>query len=129
MICCCWECFVCNCCFIFYEQIEEIVYCVVKLDGFCEEFGWSKMFVGFFKVCEKWFVFLCVFEEIVDEVEVFLQECEDCEIMIKEFGEFVMECFCFFDQVVYVCFVLVYCEFEDIELFMSELCKMFEFCF
>lgn len=55
--------------------------------------------------------------------------CGECEILLIKVGEFVMNELCKFDYVVYVCFVLVYCSFEDVVDFCEEIekfeCELF----
>ncbi len=115
------ECLECGRRFTSYERIDEVPYMVIKKDGRRERFDRQKVLAGLLKACEKRPVSTSQLEEIVTEVECFVQESNDRERSTQEVGEILMEQLRKLDKVAYVRFASVYLDFKDIREFMSEL--------
>jgi len=94
---------------------------VIKKDGRRERFDRQKVLAGLLKACEKRPVSTSQLEEIVTEVECFVQESNDRERSTQEVGEVLMERLRKMDKVAYVRFASVYLDFKDIKEFMAEL--------
>ena len=115
------ECLSCGKRFTSYEQIEDIQFMVVKVDGTREGFSRKKVLAGLLRACEKRPIALPQLEGLVDETESLLQEQSDRELSTREIGGFLMDRLRDLDQVAYVRFASVYRRFEDIDAFMEEL--------
>jgi transcriptional repressor NrdR len=115
------ECLACSRRFTSYERIDEIPYMVIKKDGRRERFDRLKVMAGLLRACEKRPVSTTHLEDIVNEVEYFVQESIDRERSTQEIGERVMERLRNLDKVAYVRFASVYLDFKDIKEFMAEL--------
>ena len=115
------ECLECGRRFTSYERIDEVPYMVIKKDGRRERFDRQKVLAGLLKACEKRPVSTSQLEEIVTEVECFVQESNDRERSTQEVGEVLMERLRKMDKVAYVRFASVYLDFKDIKEFMAEL--------
>ena len=115
------ECLECGRRFTSYERIDEVPYMVIKKDGRRERFDRQKVLAGLLKACEKRPVSTSQLEEIVTEVECFVQESNDRERSTQEVGEILMEQLRKLDKVAYVRFASVYLDFKDIREFMAEL--------
>ena len=106
---------------MFYEMVEEILFFVVKKDGWCEFFDCNKLLRGLMKACEKRPVETKTLEEICDAVESELSAREPREMTTIELGASIMEKLKDLDQVAYVRFASVYRRFEDLGDFVDEL--------
>jgi transcriptional repressor NrdR len=115
------ECLECGRRFTSYERIDEVPYMVIKKDGRRERFDRQKILAGLLKACEKRPVSTNQLEEIVTEVEYFVQESNDRERGTQEIGEILMERLRKLDKVAYVRFASVYLDFKDVKEFMAEL--------
>jgi transcriptional repressor NrdR len=115
------ECLKCSRRFTSYERIDEVPYMVIKKDGRRERFDRQKILAGLLKACEKRPVSTNQLEEIVTEVEYFVQESNDRERSTQEIGEVLMERLRKLDKVAYVRFASVYLDFKDVKEFMAEL--------
>ncbi|HVN81521.1 MAG TPA: transcriptional regulator NrdR [Terriglobia bacterium] len=115
------QCLECGRRFTSYERIDEVPYMVIKKDGRRERFDRQKVLAGLLKACEKRPVSTSQLEEIVTEVECFVQESNDRERSTQELGEILMEQLRKLDKVAYVRFASVYLDFKDIREFMAEL--------
>jgi transcriptional repressor NrdR len=115
------ECLACGRRFTSYERIDEIPYMVIKKDGRREKFDRQKVLAGLLRACEKRPVSTNQLENIVNEVEYFVQESNERERSTQEIGERVMERLKSLDKVAYVRFASVYLDFKDIKEFMAEL--------
>ena len=115
------ECLACDRRFTSYERIDEIPYMVIKKDGRREKFDRQKVLAGLLRACEKRPVSTTQLEDIVNEVEYFVQESNERERSTQEIGERVMERLRNLDKVAYVRFASVYLDFKDIKEFMAEL--------
>ena len=114
------ECLECGRRFTSYEQIEDIPYLVVKVDGRREEFSRAKLLGGLMKACEKRPIPAKRQEDIVELIEQRLHLKEEREISTQEIGATVMEELRDLDPVAYVRFASVYRRFEDIGAFVEE---------
>lgn len=113
------ECLACGRRFTSYEQIESVPAMVIKRDGQREPFRRQKLMNGLLRACEKRPVPAKKLEEIVDEVENWLQEHEERELATERIGARVMERLEALDQVAYVRFASVYRRFEDVDAFLD----------
>lgn len=59
--------------------------------------------------------------KIVDYVEVWVWCFGENEVFSQVIGEFVMNEFKLVDEIVYICFVSVYCQFKDVDVFFKEI--------
>ena len=115
------ECLQCERRFTSYERIDEIPYMVVKKDGRREKFERGKILSGLLRASEKRPISAKQLEEIVDEIERFVQDSSDRERPTSEIGKIIMQELKKLDKVAYVRFASVYLEFEDVSEFMNEL--------
>ena len=115
------ECLKCQRRFTTYEHIEEIPLMVVKKDGRRQPFDRNKLMAGILKACEKRPVSVSKIENLLDNIERYLQRKHGKEVKSSQIGEMVMKKLHDIDQVAYVRFASVYREFEDITEFMKEL--------
>ncbi len=115
------ECLGCERRFTSYERIDEIPYMVVKKDGKREKFERGKIMSGLLRASEKRPISAMQLEEIVDNVEKFVQDSADRERATSELGKIIMRELKKLDKVAYVRFASVYLEFEDVSEFMKEL--------
>ncbi len=115
------ECLGCGRRFTSYERIDEIPYVVVKKDGRRESFDRNKIISGLRRSTEKRPISMNQLDEIVDQVEKYVQESSDRERQTNEIGKIIMKELKKLDKVAYVRFASVYLEFEDVSEFMTEL--------
>lgn len=94
---------------------------VVKSNDVCEFFNEDKLCSGMLKVLEKCLVSVDDVEMVVNYIKIYLCGIGECEVVSKMIGNLVMEQLKKLDKVVYICFVLVYCSFEDIKEFGEEI--------
>lgn len=118
------ECISCKNRFTTYEKIEEIPLIVVKKDGTRESFNRNKVVNGLIRACEKRPVSLEQIEQLVDQVETFLNNNLEKEVASKAIGEMIMDSLKALDEVAYVRFASVYRQFKDIDSFIDELTKL-----
>lgn len=115
------ECLKCQRRFTTYEHIEEIPLMVVKKNGQREAFDRNKLTSGILRACEKRPISVNKIENLVDNIERYMQRKHDKEVRSSQIGEMVMKKLHETDQVAYVRFASVYREFKDITEFMDEL--------
>ncbi len=115
------ECLKCGKRFTTYEYVEEVSLMVVKKDGRREPFDRKKILSGIVRACEKRPVGLEKMEEMVTQIERFLQKKSDREVSASRIGELVMDKLKALDDVAYVRFASVYRQFKDVGQFMMEL--------
>lgn len=115
------ECLGCGRRFTTYEQIEEVLPCIVKKDGRREAFGRHKILQGLKKACEKRAISIDLLESVADRIEKKIQDMGKTEVPSQIVGEEVMRELHVLDQVAYVRFASVYREFQDLGEFMKEL--------
>ena len=120
------ECLSCNRRFTTYEQIEDVLYMVVKKDGRRETFDRQKVTKGIKKSLEKRPVSPNQIQELVDDIERKLHTKTDREISTQSIGEFVMTRLMELDEIAYVRFASVYRHFRDVNQFYMELKKLFD---
>ena len=118
------ECLKCAKRFTTYEVIENVPIVVIKKDKSRETFDRSKLLNGLLRACEKRPVSVDTLERIVDEIETLLQNSLDREVSSQRIGTYAMEKLKSVDEVAYVRFASVYCQFKDINSFMEELSKI-----
>jgi transcriptional repressor NrdR len=119
------ECLACHHRFTTYEQIEDVIYMVIKKDGKREVFDRKKIAKGLEKAMEKRPVSPTKVAELVDEIERILHSKKDREISTHEIGEHIMNKLIQLDEIAYVRFASVYRQFRDIDQFYAELKKLF----
>ena len=115
------ECIECSKRFTTYEAIDTSPVIVIKKDGSREVFDRSKMLAGILKSCYKRPVTTEQLDKIVDDIQNTLANSMRTTVRSKELGEMVMKRLRDIDEVSYVRFASVYCQFKDAETFMNEL--------
>ena len=120
------ECLKCQKRFTTYETVEVLPIIVVKRDNSREPFDRNKIMNGMLRACEKRPVSPQDLENIVKEIETFVQNSLEREVTTQSIGEMVMERLKPLDEVAYVRFASVYRQFKDIHSFMQELNKILE---
>ena len=118
------ECLSCHKRFTTYETIESLPLMVIKKDGSRQSFDRNKVMGGLIRACEKRPVPYQILEQLVVEIEQFLQNQMEREVSSAQIGELVMERLKKVDEVAYVRFASVYRQFKDINTFMTELNKL-----
>jgi transcriptional repressor NrdR len=120
------ECLKCQKRFTTYETVEVLPIIVVKRDNSREPFDRNKIMNGMLRACEKRPVSTQDLENIVKEIETFVQNSLEREVTTQSIGEMVVERLKPLDEVAYVRFASVYRQFKDIHSFMQELNKILE---
>ena len=115
------ECLQCEKRFTTYEKIEDIPVKVIKKDKTREDFDRVKLITGISRACEKRTVSTEQIEEIVSDVEKYINKQAIKEINSEVIGEMVIKRLQKLDEVAYVRFASVYRQFKDINQFMNEL--------
>ena len=118
------ECLKCQKRFTTYVTVEVLPIIVVKRDNSREPFDRNKIMNGMLRACEKRPVSTQDLENIVKEIETFVQNSLEREVTTQSIGEMVMERLKPLDEVAYVRFASVYRQFKDINTFMEELAKL-----
>ena len=103
--------------FTTYEVIESTPVLVVKSDGARQPFDPDKIRRGVIKACEKRPVTAEKINELVSNVEKQVYNTLLQEISSKEIGEYVMKELKDLDEVSYIRFASVYCDFRDVTTF------------
>lgn len=115
------ECEACAFRFTTFERIEETPLIVVKKDGSREEFSREKILRGLIRACEKRPISLEELESIVHFIENELRRLGQSEVQSEAVGEMAMERLSVIDEVAYVRFASVYRQYQDINVFITEL--------
>ena len=118
------ECSKCQKRYTTYEKVESLPLIVIKKDKTRQPFNREKIINGILRACEKRPVSLDDVEKIVNEIESQLYNSLQREVTTKDIGEMVMVKLKNLDEVAYVRFASVYCQFKDINTFMDELRKL-----
>lgn len=120
------ECLKCQHRFTTYEFVEQVPLMVIKRDGRRQPFDRKRIIAGLLKACEKRPVSIDTIEELVNEVERYVQKNFDREVHTQDIGEIMMEKLARLDEVAYVRFASVYRQFRDVNQFMQELKGMLD---
>ena len=115
------ECLKCSRRFTTYERVEENLPMVIKKDGRREPYDRQKVIAGIRRACEKRPVSTEQVEQVVRNIEGYLQDTGESEIASRDIGERVMMSLRDLDQVAYVRFASVYREFKDLNAFIEQL--------
>mgnify|MGYP006373753643 CR=1 FL=1 len=115
------ECEACAFRFTTFERIEETPLIVVKKDGSREEFTREKILRGLIRACEKRPISLDELESVVHLIENDLRRLGQAEVQSETVGEMTMERLSMMDEVAYVRFASVYRQYQDINVFITEL--------
>lgn len=115
------ECEACAFRFTTFEKIEETPLIVVKKDGSREEFSREKILRGLIRACEKRPIELSTLESIVHSIENELRRLGQSEVQSEVVGEMTMARLSVIDEVAYVRFASVYRQYQDINVFITEL--------
>ena len=99
---------------------------VIKRDGRRQPFDRKRIISGLLKACEKRPVSIDTIEDLVNEVERYVQKNFDREVHTQDIGEIMMEKLARLDEVAYVRFASVYRQFRDVNQFMQELKGMLD---
>lgn len=100
-----------------YERVETLPILVIKKDGSRQVFDSNKIKQGLIKACEKRPVTMQQIEEIVNEIEKYVQNSLKQEIKSSEIGERTMDMLKKLDEVSYIRFASVYRKFTDVTHF------------
>lgn len=120
------ECMACANRFTTYEKIETIPLVVIKNDNSREPFDRHKLLTGIMHACVKRPVPMAKIESIVNNIEATLSNSLKREVPSTEIGAMVMEYLKDVDEISYVRFASVYRKFQDVDMFRSELNKLFD---
>lgn len=120
------ECISCGNRFTTYEKVETLPLVVVKNDNSREPFDRHKLLTGLLHACVKRPVSVAKLENIVNNIEATLSNSLKREIPSSEIGEMVMDYLKETDEIAYVRFASVYRKFHDVDMFRSELNKLFD---
>ena len=120
------QCDECGKRFTTYEKVETVPLVVIKKDNNRELYERSKIESGIFRSCHKRPISTEKIQNIVDEIETIIFNMGEKEISSSTIGEIVMDKLKDLDSVAYVRFASVYREFQDINIFMSEIKKILD---
>ncbi|MBQ5951051.1 MAG: transcriptional repressor NrdR [Lachnospiraceae bacterium] len=120
------QCESCGRRFTTYEKIESIPLMVIKKDKTREPYDRTKIEAGVLSACHKRQVSINQINALIDEVETVIFNRETKEIESSVIGELVMDKLRDLDEVAYVRFASVYREFKDVNIFLSELEKIYK---
>ncbi len=120
------ECLKCGRRFTTYEHIEGLPLMVIKKDKRREPFDRKKILSGILRACEKRPISVEKLEDLVDNIERFIQRKFEKEVKASDVGELVMKELHDLDDVAYVRFASVYRQFRDINQFMRELKELLD---
>lgn len=117
------ECLRCKKRFTTYEKLEAVPLLVVKKDGRRELFDIDKIRKGLYRALEKRPVSSKVLEQVVLQIEEFVQTA-DREVPTAKIGEMIMDRLKSLDKVAYVRFASVYLDFKSVEEFLNEVHRL-----
>ncbi len=120
------QCESCGRRFTTYEKVESIPLMVIKKDRTRVPYDRTKIEHGVLSACHKRQVSINQINAMIDEVETVIFNREKKEIESSEIGELVMDKLRDLDEVAYVRFASVYREFKDVNIFLSELEKIYK---
>lgn len=100
-----------------FERVETLPILVIKKDGSRQVFDSNKIKNGLIKACEKRPVSMNQIEEMVADIEKYVQNSLQQEIKSSEIGERVMLQLKQIDEVSYIRFASVYRKFTDVTHF------------
>jgi transcriptional repressor NrdR len=114
-------CLSCGYRFTTHERVVMTMPMVVKKDDSRENFEREKILSGIRRACEKLPVSVEQMENLVADVERYIQELGLDEVPSGKIGEYVVQSLRALHPVAYVRFASVYRSFKDVDDFMSEL--------
>ena len=114
------ECSACQKRYTTYERVEVLPLTVLKKDGSKENFDRSKVRQGLMTACRKRPISLELIERLLNQAEGELQEIGR-EISSAMIGDKIMEKLRGIDDVAYLRFASVYKDFNNLEIFFSEI--------
>ncbi|MDJ0581023.1 transcriptional regulator NrdR [Crocosphaera sp.] len=115
------ECLNCKHRFTTYERIEFVPITVIKHDGKKESFDASKLLRGMVRACEKTGITHQRLENIVDDIESYLQQRPQRQVTTHEIGQLVLQYLRKENEVAYIRFASVYGRFKGIKDFVETL--------
>ncbi len=115
------ECLNCKHRFTTYERIEFVPITVIKHDGKKESFDASKLLRGMVRACEKTGITHQRLENIVDDIEAYLQQRPQRQVTTHEIGKLVLKYLREENEVAYIRFASVYGRFKGIKDFVETL--------
>ena len=118
------ECLNCKHRFTTYERIEFVPITVIKHDSKKESFDASKLLRGMVRACEKTGITHQRLENIVDDIESYLQQRPQRQVTTHEIGKLVLKYLREENEVAYVRFASVYGRFTGIKDFVETLDKL-----
>lgn len=120
------ECLECGRRFTTYEYIEERPLQVAKRSGEIEPYDRRKLLTSIQVAAAKRPIAAVEIDEMVEEIERFLDRSDATEVATGELGEMVMERLKVRDHIAYVRFASVYRNFQDLTEFYEELRELDE---
>ncbi|MDP8222338.1 MAG: transcriptional regulator NrdR [Candidatus Lernaella stagnicola] len=114
-------CLSCGYRFTTHERVVMTMPLVIKKDDSRESFEREKVYAGIRRACEKLPISVEQMENLVGEVERYVQEIGSDEVPSSLIGEFVVQRLRDLHPVAYVRFASVYKSFKDVDDFMLEL--------
>ncbi|MBT3583718.1 MAG: transcriptional repressor NrdR, partial [Halobacteriovoraceae bacterium] len=117
------KCPICSSRFTTYESYLVDIPELIKNDGRREAFKRDKLRKGIAKACQKRSISTAEIDELLNQVEKFLREFGQKEIVAQKIGEKVMQLLYQLDPVAYVRYASFYWQFEDIDNFVINLQK------
>ena len=109
------ECIFCAKRFTTFEKVELQPVLVIKSSGRRENFDGEKLKRGIRVACEKRPVSAAQIDNLVHEVEKFIQNSLNQEVNSKQIGDLVMDALKKMDEVAYIRYASVHRSFTDIE--------------
>jgi len=120
------ECLNCGARFTTHERVVWQMPLVVKKDQSRATFEREKVYAGIRRACEKLPISVEQMENLVNEVERYVQELGVEEVESRVIGQFVVRKLRDLHPVAYVRFASVYKSFKDVDDFTSELKVMLD---
>jgi transcriptional repressor NrdR len=117
------ECLKCQKRFTTYERVETDLR-IIKKDGRLEQYDRNKIKNGIIKSCEKRPIKTELIDKSINKIEAKLRTKPKTDIKSSIIGELVMKEIKKLDKIAYIRFASVYRDFEDINVFETELKKL-----
>ncbi|MGB0386275.1 MAG: transcriptional regulator NrdR [Ardenticatenaceae bacterium] len=120
------ECQQCKQRFTTHERIARTNLMVIKSDGRREEFDQDKLFTGIKLACSKRPISIDTLDKLVNDIESDLYDMGQREVKSETIGEKVMERLIGLDEVAYIRFASVHCDFADLDSLSTEIARLQE---
>jgi transcriptional repressor NrdR len=121
------ECLGCQGRFTTYESIAMVAPRVVKRDGRYDTFSTSKLRSGMLRALEKRPITVTQLDAAIAKIMRYVYSCAESEISATRLGQLAMAELRQLDQVAYLRFASVYCDFGDVTQFQEAVDKLKEY--